>query len=1394
MFNNRSNGSENVKNLLPAPSSNISNNIVGRDIINVNYSVSVNSEQKKTKNESLQESKSIPPIIGNVIPECIIKKTLVSRDCLYNKIVEIFGKSLETTLALTTSSKVAGIYGLGGIGKTYTALDYFYHQESVKKYKHRIWIDAGSEKINEGYETLGTAVDAITSQDTKPMRIITKVKNWLQKNQGWLLVLDNVENYQAIEKFLPTGCQGHILITSRNANCWASCDEIPIDLMTETEAIALVKKIVGENNCDVDDAKKLVNKLGLLPLAVAQASSYIQASKCGTDIKKYLQLYENEENSKKLLANDSLQTTGISNHDPVAITWSMNFQAAEKQISISKQLLQFCSFLDSNKQPKELLMQAMEIGELDFNVCIGVLEDYSLIKSWKEFIDIHCLVQKVTQNNLSSETIKPLLLKLMFIFCSNTEYNREDKKVIKNLQFLLPHASSLCEYAKNFNITNEHLVFLYYKIGVYHLDYQQDAAIAVKSLDVAEDLSTKEQINQISKKLQIDIKYQLGCCYIWLKSYDKALKLINDSLSLYKEESPDSPFLYFRQQLKLVDIFIHKKRDDYKSAGKSRGSKKAQDNITKQLKLVQEILEEHKDKISYNDRAMYYHYYGNYCYSNGLGENNHANNIENKNSKKNEKQKQYIKEKIIEPKKTAAIDHFKEAKSYYLHALSIKKNNCTNNDSEIARTLHQLGSVCFMLKEFKDAKKYQEEALRIRKDFYCDQNHIDIANNFRLLGETWHYLKKEEGYLNKASDFLKESLKMFKSLDSNNKYKEKIETIQKLLDKVFEEQLEPKNQPKIEEYFMRQHKYNKVKNDAQKIVLLTSHKSIQNDDIDTIDLTQDSEDEDSLNNKTFNLTNLGGCMPTSLLVKQQIEKLQENFQLAVRGMNDSYNVKNEKFRNSMVDFLKEKEEEIKKIVEAVKSIKNEKEDQYKIENIKNNISSIKNALELKANLLKNQGNLSQNDLLNSQGILHDVLKNVFPQLPLYQPFVTGEIGEKEQALIYSQNMIENAIKDNDPAGKAFSKVLTDIQKKMEKSCYSCFISYAWPKDPENGSDKFIQSFLKILQKHLMSAGINATLDINSVIKGENIEEYMTKLPQNNHWLLIGTPSLAYKFDTGTNVRYEIDLESFRKSDENKNIFPMIPVLVSGVPLTSLPLKFHRRSMIDLTEKSYVAGLKELLFVLTRWTEEESYNGIWDPFVNNYIGYMSKLGPNVIKQLKEEEQKEKEKNNNKILEQQEEGIKKLNDKTKTKETEIKEKHSNKNCKIEINECKKNKKENVFLGKRNTNEKEKNDDDLNDKKLKKPKLKSSADNNILNISNVKAKENISTVILNSEKSINIEDSKSEKNINTLIMPFGNMDNNTSNFLSNSNFFSNSINEGENNKNALSKNGEDPKNCPT
>ncbi|KIL65403.1 hypothetical protein M378DRAFT_44860, partial [Amanita muscaria Koide BX008] len=112
----------------------------------------------------------------------------------------------------------------------------------------------------------------------------------------WLMVFDNADGgYKMVEKFIPPGNGGGILITSRDralGRITRGTHCLEVTELEEEEAIALLLKsaAVDCNSVNVGiAAEKLVAELGCIPLAVDQAGAYVQSCGCGLDY--YLELF-----------------------------------------------------------------------------------------------------------------------------------------------------------------------------------------------------------------------------------------------------------------------------------------------------------------------------------------------------------------------------------------------------------------------------------------------------------------------------------------------------------------------------------------------------------------------------------------------------------------------------------------------------------------------------------------------------------------------------------------------------------------------------------------------------------------------------------------------------------------------------------------------------------------------------------------------------------------------------------------------------------------------------------------------------------------------------------------------------------------------------------------------
>jgi hypothetical protein len=200
------------------------------------------------------------------------------------------------------------------------------------RFSHVFWIDASSE------DTIALGLKGLCSHpEAKAAGISVSSKSaltWITSLQGeWLLVFDNADGApEVVEKFIPSGSQGNILVTSRSRSLGRVTsyeNSFEVDQMAEKEAVSLLLKASHladspENVYSI--AQQIVNELCCLPLAVDQAGASIEAGLCSID--NYLEHLSQHRN--KLMNHPSFRGASQYNHT-VYETWDLSFNEIESR-------------------------------------------------------------------------------------------------------------------------------------------------------------------------------------------------------------------------------------------------------------------------------------------------------------------------------------------------------------------------------------------------------------------------------------------------------------------------------------------------------------------------------------------------------------------------------------------------------------------------------------------------------------------------------------------------------------------------------------------------------------------------------------------------------------------------------------------------------------------------------------------------------------------------------------------------------------------------------------------------------------------------------------------------------------------------------------------------------
>ena len=477
----------------------------------------------------------------------------VGRKGVLEKLRMVFFPSADSKLM---SRRSCLLWGTGGIGKTQICLKFI--EEMSGRFSHVFWVDASSvESVTMSLRGISSisAAQASCLDDS-----VESVLQWMSGIQEeWLIVFDNADvlPVYVVEKFIPTGSRGNVLITSRNRSIGrlvSSENIIEIDEMEEADAISLLLKASQLDASDrhMEVAKNIVTELGCMPLAVDHAGAYIEAGRCSID--KYLR--QLSLHRQTLMSDATFR--GASNYDRTVYgTWDLSFEEIKKRASgqcsageaqaahAAILILQICAFYHHSNISKEIFQSAAEeskkfvvdcevaeelphaISSLDctllvldenghwdefiFGQGISVLLSFSLMKRDKssEMLSVHPLVHCWSREQMSkSEQQRMYEMGRIILGCAIsqrlTSYDYGLRRLIySHIKANESHGNQMGLIKKYYDDIWNNFIFVTREIG----DWKYAEQLVVQVLDMRKELLGTEHPDTLGSMANLAIIY-----------------------------------------------------------------------------------------------------------------------------------------------------------------------------------------------------------------------------------------------------------------------------------------------------------------------------------------------------------------------------------------------------------------------------------------------------------------------------------------------------------------------------------------------------------------------------------------------------------------------------------------------------------------------------------------------------------------------------------------------------------------------------------------------------------------------------------------------------------------------------------------------------------------------
>jgi tetratricopeptide (TPR) repeat protein len=618
-------------------------------------------------------------------------------------------------------TRIQALSGLGGVGKTQLAAEYA--RRSKQKYQSVLWLNASSHNLNAELISL---VDQLALSDAENMdeqRRISAIKRWLQYQDRWLLILDNLEDFGLIERLVPPQ-GGHVLLTVLSQIPRSDVqvvhlmpmqdDQGPLFLLRRTTVIGLQATLDEASEDDIALARSITEKLDGLPLALDQAGAYIVET--SHDLARYLALYERE---KTTLLGRRGRSAG-THPDSVRVTLSLAFEKVTQQCPAAQDLLYLFAFLHPDAIPVEVIEQGAEILDgplqklatdvVEQDEAITTLLDYSLVHygSSRIMLSMHRMVQSMLRDRLTEEQQRQWAIQAVCLL--NSIFPTAEFGNWSICEKYLSHAKRCADLIVDFCITQDEAARLLWLLACYCYQrafYNDAERYLIHALRLHEQ-RTEANLSDIAEVLNI-----LALVYGEQGRYQEGEALHQRVLEIREREQGTEHAETATALNNLALCFS--KQGKYQEAEK----------LYQRVLAIEEVAVDTDPlnrAVTFNNLATLYYRQGKYQQAEIFYQRTLS-----------------IEENILDPddpdlalslNNLAALyeelGNYREARTLYKRSLSIRERSLGREHPAIAQSFNNLAGIYMIQGKYSEAKEYYQRALEIYEKIFAS-NHPEIG-------------------------------------------------------------------------------------------------------------------------------------------------------------------------------------------------------------------------------------------------------------------------------------------------------------------------------------------------------------------------------------------------------------------------------------------------------------------------------------------------------------------------------------------------------------------------------------------------------------------------------------------------------------------------------------------
>lgn len=464
------------------------------------------------------------------------------------------------------------MHDISGLGKSFTS--YKYIRKNHGNYEKIFFVRATKEEWLESLARCGEIVNPELANVTEQMVKAKGFKEWLEKNDGWLVLYDNADLPSELRPFVPVNLRGDCIFTSNFRGSTRLGTDVSIRKLDESDAgILLYSRAVNKpystpvfNDPGEREAfGRLLEEIDGLPVTLNSTGAVIYEKDWTFERfwKKYEQTPEIAWDSEDEFSD--YQNKSAGKVFSLAYTELIQMKDIGDAVKI---VLDSMSFISPDEIPEDLLQEILRTQDESFagteeqdDLWDNVREKltaYDLLKydKNKKTFTTHRAIQRVIQSRLKGrekDICAALASVLRGLFPLYDYSNREDcEKYYQHVIIMLENAD---RFGAETGDTNE----LYFRLGGYQNllgNYAPAEKFHLRAVEISASVFGKESETHSRNLNDLALVYRLQ------GRYDEAMEKNEESLRIAEvtigREHPD----YATRLNNLASVYYFQERYD----------------------------------------------------------------------------------------------------------------------------------------------------------------------------------------------------------------------------------------------------------------------------------------------------------------------------------------------------------------------------------------------------------------------------------------------------------------------------------------------------------------------------------------------------------------------------------------------------------------------------------------------------------------------------------------------------------------------------------------------------------------------------------------------------------------------------------------------------------------